>query len=466
MQAVMPNASAADPAKHVKYNLGMVLGVDDFTQEFTYHTAHREWLARDALGYGTLWGLKVLPEDTSDKGPRILIECGAALSPRGQLIHVSPAQCAFLNDWLAANRDAVTQKLGGPPSPGNPAVLYAVLAYGDCDTDDVPLAGEPCRTEDQLTAPSRTKDYFRLQLRLDPPPQTEEDALRNFVRALAQVQIATSSPMTSLEDFEDAVRNSPIPVVSSPPGSPPVSEAGGFDYAFPPTIAIPGDQVAEYLRAAFRIWTVELRPRCRPEWLASGGTCLAGATAVSYPPTEEFILLARLTVPITVDGITGKWSVTSAGDVDVDDRDRPYVLHLRMLQEWMVAGAQRLAAEATSETLGMTTAYRAVAAGAIEGDGTPIGPVLNHLRGVTVAGVTDVNGQKVFTFDGYGEPDGTFQYVVNALATHPTPTTVISVRFLGFHAQGVVLRITRGATALTPPLLDQVKLMLEINRIG
>ena len=36
-QAILPKSSAADPAKHVKYNLGMVLGVDDFVQEFTYH---------------------------------------------------------------------------------------------------------------------------------------------------------------------------------------------------------------------------------------------------------------------------------------------------------------------------------------------------------------------------------------------------------------------------------------------
>src|SRR6185312_4742524 len=48
-----------DPLKHVNYVLGMVLGVDDFTQEFTYLSARERWLARDAIGYGTLWGLGV-----------------------------------------------------------------------------------------------------------------------------------------------------------------------------------------------------------------------------------------------------------------------------------------------------------------------------------------------------------------------------------------------------------------------
>jgi hypothetical protein len=270
------------------------------------------------------------------------------------------------------------------------------------------------------------------------------------VRALAQVGIATSSPATSQEDFEAAVRDSPIPLVSSPPASPPADDAGRFDYAFPSTIGIPEDQVAEYLRAAFRIWTVELRPRCRPEWLEAGGACLTGTTTASYPPAEEFILLARLGVPIAVDALTGKWNVTSAPDVEVEDRDRPYVLHLRMLQEWNLAGAQKLAEKVESELLGMTTGYHVVAAGALQGDGTRLGPVLNGLRVLpSVTGVSDTdNGQIVFTFDGYQTSNGTFQYIVKAFATHPTPTTVITVRFLGFHTQGIVLRVTQGTTKL------------------
>ena len=34
-----------DPAKHVNYNLGMVLGVDDFTQEFAYLSERDQWMA-------------------------------------------------------------------------------------------------------------------------------------------------------------------------------------------------------------------------------------------------------------------------------------------------------------------------------------------------------------------------------------------------------------------------------------
>ncbi|PYS42657.1 MAG: hypothetical protein DMF71_08800, partial [Acidobacteria bacterium] len=101
MPRVSPAVATPDPSKHVNYALGMVLGVDDFTQEFSYLSGRDQWLARDLLGYGTVSGLKVRIEK-DDKGPRVLIEPGVALSPRGQLIRVTPAQCAYLNPWLAA----------------------------------------------------------------------------------------------------------------------------------------------------------------------------------------------------------------------------------------------------------------------------------------------------------------------------------------------------------------------------
>jgi hypothetical protein len=463
MQAVVPNPSAADPAKHVRYNLGMVLGVDDFMQEFTYHNSHRAWLARDLLGYGTAWGLRVVAEDNGEKGPRILVECGAALSPRGQLMHVSPAQCAYLNEWLAANRAAVSEKLGATPVSGTPLTLYVCLAYDECATDDVPLAGEPCRSDDQLTAPSRTQDHFKLKLCLDPPAQTEEDALRNFVQALAQVAIVPGTAgEAALTAFEEAVRQSPQAVLSPP---------SLCDYAFPSTLSIPGDQAAEYLRAAFRIWTVELRPRCRPQWLVEDGACAAGGAPLQHPDPEDYLQLARLDLPITVDGMTNpsRWSVASASVVEVNERERPYLLHLRMLQEWLLSVRAPTGAPGM---MSLESPSGVVAAGFIRGDNLPDGPATGNLRVVPgVSGVSGVDGQLVFTFNGYQVPNGTFQYIVKAMAVPPPPiapakTQVMSVRFIGYRPEGIVLRVTRGATLLTLNVMESVKYMLEISRIG
>lgn len=461
-QAVTPNPSVADPAKHVKYNLGMVLGVDDFMQEYVYHNAHRAWLARDLLGYGTVWGLKVVPENNADKGPRVLVECGAALSPRGQLVHVAPAQCAYLNEWIAANQaelEARFQLLGSPPEP---ITVYAVLAYDECETDDVPLAGEPCRTEENLTAPSRLKDHFKLQLRLDPPLQTEEDALRNFVGALAQVAVV-AGPGTSLDAFEANVRNSEQPL-ASPPAAPPDT----FTYSFPATTTIPSDQVGEYLRAAMRIWAVELRPHCRPVWLAEDGVCCAGA-AVAHPAEEDYILLARLDLTVHA-GLSGAWIVTDADvDVTVDDRDRPYVLHARMMQEWMLGRSRTAGGGGPSVRRGLVQltapgpAYGVVAAGLMRPDhAAGEGPTVGNLRIVRVAA-----GEVVMSFDGYREPDGSFQYVVKELAVSAPPRTPVpTVRFLEFRPTGFALKVTRGSANVSEADLQTVGFMIEVSRIG
>ena len=195
--AATPDAIAPDPSKHVNYTLGMLLGVDDFKQEFAYLSGRDQWMARDLIGYGTISGLKVSFE-VAAKGPRISVSCGDALSPRGQMIRVCPSQCAYLNDWLIANQKDV-QALGSSP-PGSMVKLWLTLCYRDCDVDPVPIAGEPCRSAADLMAPSRQVDDFRLELRLQPPAQLEEDAIRDFDAWLDQIQITDTqetSPQSS-----------------------------------------------------------------------------------------------------------------------------------------------------------------------------------------------------------------------------------------------------------------------------
>src|SRR5215208_6834863 len=104
--AALPRLAPLDQSKHVKYTLGMVLGVDDFDQEFAYLSGRDRWLARDLSGYGTIWGLDITIE-VEDRGPRINVSPGVAVTPCGQLVCVSPAQCAYVNDWLEAHEEEV-----------------------------------------------------------------------------------------------------------------------------------------------------------------------------------------------------------------------------------------------------------------------------------------------------------------------------------------------------------------------
>src|SRR5438034_2282987 len=108
--AAAPSVAKPDPSKRVNYTLGMLLGVDDFNQEFAYLSGRDHWIARDAIGYGTLSGLQVSLEKTTS-GPKVSVTSGTALSPRGQLIRVCPAQCALINDWVSAHEQDVQKAL-------------------------------------------------------------------------------------------------------------------------------------------------------------------------------------------------------------------------------------------------------------------------------------------------------------------------------------------------------------------
>ncbi len=314
-------AAPPDPRKHVNYVQGMVLGVDDLTQEFAYHQHQRQWLARDALGYGTLSGLQVkLRNDL-----KVSVSPGTALSPRGHLIRVAPEQCAALNDWLRL--DTTRKEIQGL---GNRFQVYVVLCFRDCPVDELPVPGEPCRCEDQAKAPSRVLDDFRLELRLSPPAQREEDAVRDFVQWIRQIKVVDNSAgASSVAAVLDAIRAAAQDRLS-PLESPP-----DFLYGSPPShLAIPATRLCEYLRAALKLWVVELRPIWQAQWGSrTGGGCgCHGDEQTVGGNAEECLLLAALDVRLTGG------QVAAATDVVVDDSRRPFVVSLRLLQEMLLCG--------------------------------------------------------------------------------------------------------------------------------
>ena len=320
-------AAPPDPRKHVNYIQGMVLGVDDLIQEFAYHQNQRQWLARDALGYGTLNGLRV----TFRNDLKVSVAPGTALSPRGQLVRVTPEQCAGINEWLGLDKTKQELRNQGFALTGIEELdAYVVLCFRDCKVDELPVPGEPCRCEDQAMAPSRILDDFRLELRLSPPAQREEDAVRDFVRWLRQIKVSDAAVGgSSLNDFLDAIRNAAQDQLS-PLESPP-----DFLYGSPPqNLTIPAEQLCEYLRAALKLWVIELRPLWQAQWAARvGGGCEChGDEKTAGQDAEECLLLTGLTITLT----GGR--VVNATDVVVDDGKRPFVVHLRMLQEMLLCG--------------------------------------------------------------------------------------------------------------------------------
>lgn len=330
---------AADPALHVNYTKGMVLGVDDYTQEFAYLSGRNQRTVREMLGYGTTSGLAVSLDDSAD-GPRVHVMPGAAAVPSGKQVCVPAEQCGLLNQWLAKPENAakVGALVNPASSPPQSLSLYLTLCYADCTTLPVPIPGDPCRSEDQLMADSRIADDYRLELRTEPPKQAEEDALRDFIAWLKQVPVVDASPPPAADEktWIAGLKAAAQPwfdvLAESPPASPP---APLTDYMFdsPPTALVVGrGQFAAFLKVAFRFWVTDLRPL----WMAR-------ACAASPQADDDCLLLARLTVPLVwVGGVpTGAWQVAGhAADIAVDQSSRPFLVDLRLLQAWQGSGLE------------------------------------------------------------------------------------------------------------------------------
>ena len=316
-----------DPAKHVKYTQGMVLGVDDFTQEFAYLSNRDQWLARDAIGYGTVSGLHV--ELTGRDGDiEVSVSPGVAINPRGQLIRVTPRQCAKIGAWLALDstkKQLTDLRIGA----GSGLTAYVVLCYRDCPTDELPVPGEPCRCDSETMAASRIMDDFRLELTLTPPPQLEENAVRDFALWLRGIAVDDFTPGPGeLEAFLADIRAA-TGGITSPPQSPP-----DFFYGSPPSgLRIPRADFCEWMRAAIRLWVTELRPlwqaQCAPRSVCGcAGPCGCHGTGGELPDAAcECLLLAEVNIARGV-------SLTAT----LDETRRPVLAHLRLLQELLNCG--------------------------------------------------------------------------------------------------------------------------------
>jgi hypothetical protein len=435
---------APDPTRHVNYVQGMVLGVDDFTQEFAYLSGRTQWLVRDLAGYGTIRGLKVQLTDTGlaidqDEKWKVSVSPGTAADPCGRLICVPESQCGHLNKWLAQHLDEVDKALGNVVA--GTLSLYLVLAYRDCTTDAVPIPGEPCRSEDQLTADSRIADDFLLDLSLTAPKQPEEDGLRQFTQWLHSIPLeAGATAGLTHQAFADAV-------AAWKPG----------DTVAPALLKLGQDDAADYLRDALRVWVTELRP------LVYGRVC--GCAADPKGEHEENVLLAQLMVD--VEKPIGKpWRVKIAPTLD--QRQRPLLIHARVLAEDMVAraSAQLLAPVGPVAILpplpAPGPALRVVAAGKLRGDNTTDGPTIGKLQVTSL-----VPGVITLTFDGYAKPAGQHQYIVHALGISTSDIPAPVLRFQAFTNQGIELRVNPSAKARTAvTVLQKLEFMLDVSEIS
>lgn len=292
-EAASATTAPLTPNKRVNYNLGMVLGVDDFRQE----QVHLEWqdhLANRLLhGYGTVCGLHVSQRPfPAASDVEILIQRGYALSPHGRWIWVEQEQCARLNEWIQAHR-ADHDAFLAPAS----YTVYARLCYVECPTDQVPIAGQACAPEEENMAPSRTLETFHASLSWTTPDQAKEDYFRAFGDLLGRIILVdnAASPVEADDSalLLDLVRH--LPDLSPP-------DDDGLIY-------LHEESACESIQQALAIWVTEVCPRFAP------------------PEEEDCILLACIHFDVDDGGVLVNDSV------QVDNCKRPLLIPTRLQQE-------------------------------------------------------------------------------------------------------------------------------------
>lgn len=317
--------AALDPGQRVNFSFGMVLGVDDFRQEHAYLAARDERALRETIGYGVLSGLAVSagPAPVAADGDQVRVAPGLALLPDGHLVGVATEQCANLSAWRAA-------EIAKDGAAATRPTVYVMLRYAEVSGTPVPIPGEPCRDESALTADARISDSFALDFSWVAPSLAEDNAVRAVVAWLRGIKVRkvlpSAVPMKQFQlDVEAGLRAAMAaswPASVSPPLAATPALAEPSSLGLPPVeLVIPRAAYAAYLNAAFEVWV----RRLRAEVMAHHGPVPAAEIGA-----ERGLLLAAVDV-LSVAGVPPAAELPRARLLG-----RPQLLHLRLLQEWLL----------------------------------------------------------------------------------------------------------------------------------
>jgi hypothetical protein len=134
--------------QRVRYSFGQLLSVADFELEQTYFLEKTRLHNRLLHGSGIIVGLEVALSHSS-----IAVQPGCALDCVGNMIFVSEA-------------------LEAKPPDGTDNPVYIMLHYRECETDLIPVVGEPCETGEQNIEASRITESFQLNYESGNPFQS------------------------------------------------------------------------------------------------------------------------------------------------------------------------------------------------------------------------------------------------------------------------------------------------------
>lgn len=155
-----------DPFHAVRYQFGMLLGVEDFEAAQAYPRGkvrlHNAWLH----GEGVVWGFGV-----EAHGGELRVTPGLALDAAGHELHLDQTACLDVASWYELHKDdPAFQPAEGevPPVNAGPDLLvrgaHVALRFRACLTRPVPSLSEPCEGASTGVAPSRAFETVELRL--------------------------------------------------------------------------------------------------------------------------------------------------------------------------------------------------------------------------------------------------------------------------------------------------------------
>ncbi|MEZ4768506.1 MAG: hypothetical protein R2844_08780 [Caldilineales bacterium] len=330
LQRCMSLASGAlSPDQRVNYEFGQVLGVDEFRQEQQYFL-QKEYLHNRSLhGYGTVSGLRVSvarPDDDADE-MLVTVDPGIGVDQFGRVFVLREEQCARLGAWYARQ---VQEGLAPTASPPAPLRAYVVARYDECLDALVAIPGQPCATADTTMAPSRIRDAVQIELRWQPPLMTAWDGVRALADVLAAVRFVPGLP-PELSD-EDLVL-AQVRGLADPPLMEPCAEETGLPAASPPagTLRLPAEGARQVLDRILAVWVSEVRPVVRDRV-----DLIEPDVASDGPPgPESAVLLACIDFEPAAAFVPADPRIDTA---EVNNGDRPYLLHTQLIQELLLLG--------------------------------------------------------------------------------------------------------------------------------
>jgi hypothetical protein len=316
-QCVPVATGALTPDQRVNYLFGLVLGVDEFQQEDLYFRERDERATRTLHGYGTNVGLDVTAErpDAAPDDVEVKVARGVLYDQYGRPVVIPTDQCARVGAWIAAEEEAAAAEEAASPlqehlGPSGDVTLYVVAEYHECPDGLVPLPGAPCGSDDEVTAPSRLRDSWKLGFRWEPPSMSHWDGVRALADILIHVDLDDLSPIESDEELLAQHIRALVPG-TEPPATP-----------LPPRPLLPRLEARAALDRLLTIWVTEVRPTLAPDLI--------------HPEGDPAVLLSSITV------VPANPFDTEAPEIldfqKPDDEGRPYLAPTQLIQELVLMG--------------------------------------------------------------------------------------------------------------------------------